>query len=64
MNFDYNETQLLIAQSVKDFAEQNIRPFIMEWDEAQTFPLTLFKKLGKMGFMGILVPIEFGGSGL
>ena len=64
MNFDYNETQLLIAQSIRDFAEQNIRPHIMEWDEAQIFPVPLFKKLGEMGFMGILVPEELGGSGL
>ena len=64
MNFDYNETQSMIAQSIKDFAEQNIRPFIMEWDEAQIFPVPLFKKLGEMGFMGVLVPEELGGSGL
>ncbi|KUJ62247.1 acyl-CoA dehydrogenase [Flavobacteriaceae bacterium CRH] len=64
MNFDYNETQLMIAQSIKDFAEKNIRPNIMEWDEAQTFPVSLFKKLGEMGFMGVLVPEEYGGSGL
>lgn len=64
MNFDYNETQLMIAQSIKDFAEKNIRPYIMEWDEAQIFPVDLFKKLGEMGFMGVLVPEEYGGSGL
>ncbi len=64
MNFDYNETQSMIAQSIKDFAEKNIRPNIMEWDEAQIFPVPLFKKLGEMGFMGVLVPEEFGGSGL
>ncbi|MFB9110293.1 acyl-CoA dehydrogenase family protein [Flavobacterium gyeonganense] len=64
MNFDYNETQSMIAQSIKDFAEKNIRPYIMEWDEAQVFPIPLFKKLGEMGFMGVLVPEEYGGSGL
>ncbi|OXE99599.1 hypothetical protein BC749_11059 [Flavobacterium araucananum] len=64
MNFDYNETQSMIAQSIKDFAEKNIRPNIMEWDEAQIFPVPLFKKLGEMGFMGVLVPEEYGGSGL
>jgi alkylation response protein AidB-like acyl-CoA dehydrogenase len=64
MNFDYNETQLMIAQSIKDFAEKNIRPYIMEWDESQIFPIPLFKKLGEMGFMGVLVPEEYGGSGL
>jgi alkylation response protein AidB-like acyl-CoA dehydrogenase len=64
MNFDYSETQTMIAQSIRDFAEINIRPYIMEWDEAQTFPIPLFKKLGEMGFMGVLVPHELGGSGL
>jgi alkylation response protein AidB-like acyl-CoA dehydrogenase len=64
MNFDYSETQKMIAQSIRDFAEINIRPYIMEWDEAQTFPVSLFKKLGEMGFMGVLVPEELGGSGL
>ncbi|MFV5703508.1 acyl-CoA dehydrogenase family protein [Flavobacterium sp. XS2P12] len=64
MNFDYNETQAMIAQSIRDFAEKEIRPNIMEWDEAQTFPVPLFKKLGEMGFMGVLVPEELGGSGL
>jgi len=64
MNFDYNETQIMIAQSIKDFAEKNIRPNIMEWDEAQIFPVPLFKQLGEMGFMGVLVPEEYGGSGL
>ncbi|MFV8442890.1 acyl-CoA dehydrogenase family protein [Flavobacterium sp. LB2P44] len=64
MNFDYNETQSMIAQSIREFAEKEIRPNIMEWDEAQTFPVPLFKKLGEMGFMGVLVPEELGGSGL
>jgi len=64
MNFDYSETQTMIAQSIRDFAEKNIRPYIMEWDEAQIFPVPLFRKLGAMGFMGILVPEDLGGSGL
>jgi len=64
MNFEYNEMQSMIAQSIKEFAEKNIRPNIMEWDEAQIFPVDLFKKLGEMGFMGVLVPEEYGGSGL
>lgn len=64
MNFDYSETQTMIAQSIRDFAEKNIRPHIMQWDEAQIFPVPLFRKLGAMGFMGILVPEELGGSGL
>jgi alkylation response protein AidB-like acyl-CoA dehydrogenase len=64
MNFDYSETQTMIAESARDFAEKYIRPHIMEWDESQKFPVPLFKKMGKMGFMGVLVPEELGGSGL
>ena len=64
MNFDYSEEQKLIAASAKEFAEQYIRPHIMEWDEAQIFPQQLFKKAGEMGFMGIFIPEEYGGSGL
>lgn len=64
MNFEYTETQKMIAASVKDFAEQFIKPHVMEWDEAQIFPIDLFKKIGDMGFMGVLVPEEYGGSGL
>lgn len=64
MYFDSSETQNMIAQSIRDFAEKNIRPHIMEWDEAQVFPVSLFKQLGEMGFMGVLVPEELGGAGL
>lgn len=64
MSFDYSETQQLVAASAKEFAEQYIRPYVMEWDEAQTFPIEVFKKAGEMGFMGVLVPVELGGSGL
>ena len=48
MNFEYNETQTMIAESIRDFAEQHIKPFMMEWDENQIFPVDLFKKLGEM----------------
>ncbi len=64
MSFDYSETQQMVAASAKEFAEQHIRPNVMEWDEAQTFPVEVFKKAGEMGFMGVLVPVELGGSGL
>ena len=64
MSFDYSETQQMVASSAKEFAEQYIRPNVMVWDEAQTFPVEVFKKAGKMGFMGVLVPVELGGSGL
>jgi alkylation response protein AidB-like acyl-CoA dehydrogenase len=64
MNFSQNETQTMIAQTVREFCDQHIRPYIMEWDEAQTFPVEAMKKLGELGLMGILVPEEYGGSGL
>ena len=64
MNFEYSEEQHHIAASARDFAEKYIRPHIMEWDEAQIFPVELFKKAGDMGFMGVFVPEEYGGSGL
>lgn len=58
-----NENQLMIKQMVRDFAEKEIRPKMMEWDESQEFPVPLFKKLGELGLMGVLVPEEYGGSG-
>lgn len=64
LNFEYSETQRLVAESARAFAEQYIRPHIMEWDEAQHFPVEVFKKAGKLGFMGVLVPEALGGSGL
>lgn len=64
LSFDYSETQRMVAESAREFAEQHIRPFIMKWDESQEFPVEVFKKAGKMGFMGILVPQSLGGSGL
>ncbi len=64
MDFHISENQQLIAKSVQDFAEKKIRPHIMEWDEAQHFPVELFKELGELGLMGILVPEQYGGAGL
>ncbi|MCZ4222014.1 acyl-CoA dehydrogenase [Pedobacter rhodius] len=63
-NFSETETQVNVKAMVRDFAEKHIRPNIMEWDEAQTFPVELFKQLGELGLMGVLVPEEYGGSGL
>mgnify|MGYP001546946608 FL=1 len=64
ISFDYSETQHHVAESARKFAEQYIRPHIMEWDEAQFFPADLLKKAGKYGFMGVLVPHDLGGAGL
>ena len=59
-----NENLKMIEQSAKDFAESFIRPQLMEWDESQYFPIDLMHNLGKHGFLGVLVPEEYGGSGL
>lgn len=64
MNFSFSESQLMIAEAAKEFAEKYIRPHVMQWDESQTFPIEVFKKAGELGFMGILVPEIYGGSGL
>jgi len=63
MNFDKNENQKMIAQMVRDFAEKEIKPFFMDWDESQEFPIEVFKKLGELGLMGVFVPESYGGSG-
>jgi len=62
-DFALTENQQMVAQMVRDFAEKHIRPHVMEWDEAQHFPIELFKQLGDLGLMGVLVPEEYGGSG-
>ncbi len=64
MDFRTTEEQQLMVQSIQDFAKQHITPYMMDWDENQTFPKELFHKLGDMGYMGILVPEKYGGSGL
>ncbi len=64
LNFSLTEDQKFIKDAVRDFAEKHIRPHVMEWDESQYFPVDLFKKMGELGFMGVLVPEEYGGSGL
>jgi alkylation response protein AidB-like acyl-CoA dehydrogenase len=63
MDFNYTENQNMIADMVSDFADKHIRPDMMKWDESQEFPVDLFKKLGDLGLMGVLVPTEYGGSG-
>ena len=63
MRFGTTENQQMIAEMLKSFGEQNIRPFMMDWDEKQTFPVELFKKLGELGCMGVLVPEKYGGAG-
>ena len=63
ITFGETENQLMIAQMIADFAKKEITPKMMEWDEAQIFPVDLFHSMGDLGLMGILVPQTFGGSG-
>ncbi|UII24327.1 acyl-CoA dehydrogenase [Fulvivirga ligni] len=63
MTFMENENQKMITDMIRDFGEKEIKPYMMEWDESQEFPVELFKKLGDLGLMGVLVPQEYGGSG-
>jgi alkylation response protein AidB-like acyl-CoA dehydrogenase len=64
MNFEPTEMQKQITQVIRDFGKTHIQPHVLEWDETQTFPLQLFKQLGELGLMGVLVPEQYGGSGL
>ncbi len=64
MNFSHTDAQGSIAEMIRDFANKHIRPDMMEWDETQKFPVDLFHKMGELGLMGVLVPVEYGGSGL
>ena len=59
-----NDNMQLIRASARDFAETHIRPYVMEWDESQHFPIDLFHRMGEYGFLGVLVPEEYGGAGL
>ena len=63
MDFSYNENQQMIADMIRKFGKNEITPNVREWDDSQTFPVEVFKKLGDLGLMGVLVPTEYGGSG-
>jgi alkylation response protein AidB-like acyl-CoA dehydrogenase len=64
MEFSFSEELLEIIRIARDFAEKEIRPHVMEWDENQTFPLHILKELAALGFLGVLIPTEYGGAGL
>ena len=64
MDFKQSEITIQVSETARDFANQFIRPNLMEWDESQEFPVHIFKELGKLGLMGVLVPEAYGGSGL
>lgn len=63
MEFKQNENQVMIAEMIRRFGEEHIRPKLMVWDETQEFPVEVMKKLGDLGLLGVLVPTEYGGSG-
>src|SRR6476469_6791625 len=63
MDLLFTENQKMIAQMIRDFGAKNIKPDMMKWDESQEFPVHVFKQLGELGLMGVLVPTEYGGSG-
>lgn len=62
--FGQTENQVMIQQMIRDFGAREIIPFMMEWDEQQLFPVELFRKMGHLGLMGLLVPQAYGGAGL
>jgi alkylation response protein AidB-like acyl-CoA dehydrogenase len=64
VDFEYTPEQLQLRKSVREFAEAEIAPHVMEWDEGQIFPLETIRKLGKLGYMGAIFPEELGGAGL
>jgi alkylation response protein AidB-like acyl-CoA dehydrogenase len=64
MEFATEELTRQVGQTARDFANQYIKPFVMEWDESQHFPKEVFEGLGRLGLMGVVVPEEYGGSGL
>jgi alkylation response protein AidB-like acyl-CoA dehydrogenase len=64
MDFNYSEELLEIKRIAREFAENEIRPHVMEWDEKQIFPLETLRHLADLGFMGVLIPAEYGGAGL
>ena len=61
---ELTENQILIRDTIRDFAQEKIKPKVMEWDEAQHFPMEIFRELGELGFMGIIFPENYGGAGL
>jgi len=64
MNFQTAEHTQQVAHTARDFAQKHIKPFVMEWDESQHFPVHILKEMGKLGLMGVLVPHEYHGAGL
>jgi alkylation response protein AidB-like acyl-CoA dehydrogenase len=63
ITFAESENQQMVAQMVRDFGNREIKPFMMDWDESQEFPIDMFRKMGSLGLMGVLVPEQYGGAG-
>lgn len=63
LDFRLNENQVMITDMIRRYGEEHIRPVVMQYDESQEFPIHIFRELGEMGLMGVLVPEEYGGSG-
>src|SRR5437879_11973264 len=64
MEFEYTEEQIQLRKTVRDFAEAEIAPYVLEWDEDQIFPLDAIKEAGRLGFLGAIFPEELGGAGV
>lgn len=64
MDFSVSEITEQVQQTAREFARQYIKPHVMEWDESQEFPVEIFREMGKLGLMGVLVPEQYGGAGL
>jgi len=64
LDFQLNDEQLQLRKSIREFAEREIAPHVMKWDEVSEFPIDVVKELGKMGVLGMIFPVEYGGAGL
>ncbi|HZS71154.1 MAG TPA: acyl-CoA dehydrogenase family protein, partial [Candidatus Acidoferrum sp.] len=64
MEFSFTDEQQQLRRSVREFAEGEIAPHVMEWDEASHFPMEIMPKLAEMGLLGIIFPEQYGGAGL
>jgi len=64
LDFQLNDEQQQLKKSVREFAEREIAPHVMEWDEAAKFPMEIVKELGRLGLLGIVFPTEYGGAGM
>ncbi|MBV8846352.1 MAG: acyl-CoA dehydrogenase family protein, partial [Bryobacterales bacterium] len=63
MQFGFNDEQRQLRKTIRNFAEAEIKPHVMEWDESQEFPVDVFRSLGKLGVLGAVFPEDLGGSG-